>query len=148
MNCRSQRNICQVFQKKIINYFYKLQISEKYISNCSQILEKITNYSQITVGPILSNLTPSLPFPDPRRPDGVWRSPEGPEAPSTTDTVASAKRRRRCPLLPPSPGDRMMRAPKPTDCPIAILKLKYFQLGLALKYDIIRKSGEFTHTVI
>ena len=41
MDCRSQQNICQIVQKKITNYFYGLQISEKYMPNCS---EKITYY--------------------------------------------------------------------------------------------------------
>jgi len=30
--------------RKFTNYFYGSQISEKYTQNCSQILEKITNY--------------------------------------------------------------------------------------------------------
>jgi hypothetical protein len=63
MNCIFQINICQNFRKKITNYFYRLQISEKYMSNYSQISEQITKYSQIAVGPTLPNLIPSFPFP-------------------------------------------------------------------------------------
>jgi hypothetical protein len=37
IDCKSQRNICQIVQKKITNYFYGLQISEKYITNWSQM---------------------------------------------------------------------------------------------------------------
>jgi hypothetical protein len=41
MDCRPQRNICQIVQKKITNYFYGLQISEKYIPYYSENNYKI-----------------------------------------------------------------------------------------------------------
>jgi len=59
------------FSEILSNYFYELQIPEKYISNYSQIFHKFQNkFSQIVVGPtfptlslLFRSLRTSLPFP-------------------------------------------------------------------------------------